>query len=226
MRILVIEDDVALAEAIREALAAPARTVELTHDGSTGEQLLSLYSYDLLLLDVMLPGRSGVEIARAARARGLDMPILMLTALDSLADKVLGFDAGADDYLAKPFEIEELKLRVRALLRRHQPRRDAVLQVGDLTLDPATGRVERGGQAVKLMPKEFTLLELLMRNVGRIVTHSELFLGLWSTDSEQSPGALRTHVKGLRKAIGDTERPQLIESVHGRGYRIDDHAFN
>lgn len=220
MRILLIEDDVALAGVIREALTSVCHEVDVAHDGAAGEEQLHLYPYHLLVLDLLLPKRSGLEICRAARAGGLELPILMLTALDSLADKVQGFDAGADDYLAKPFEIDELKVRVRALLRRHSPRQETVLRVGDLALDPAAGVVQRSGQAIKLMPKEFELLELLMRNVGRIVTHSQILLGLWASDAEQSPGALRTHVKGLRKAIGDTGLPRLIESVHGRGYRM------
>lgn len=226
MRILLIEDDVALANVIHEALSPVCRAVDVAHDGAAGEELLGLYPYSLLVLDLLLPQRSGLEICRAARASGLDLPILMLTALDSLADKVQGFDAGADDYLAKPFEIMELKVRVRALLRRRMPRHETLLRAGELTLDPATRQVHRAGQLLKLMPKEFDLLELLMRNVGRIVTHSQILLGLWARDAEQSPGALRTHVKGLRRAIGDTSTPRLIESVHGRGYRMEDHALD
>lgn len=226
MRLLLVEDDVALAEAVREALSARDRTIDVVHDGSAGEELLGLYAYDLLILDVLLPNRSGFDICRHARAMGQEVPVLFLTALDSLADKVQGFDAGADDFLAKPFELEELKLRARALLRRSAMRREGVLQVGDLTLDPGTGRVQRGDQEIRLMPKEFALLELLMRNAGRIVTHSQILLGLWSTDAEQSAGALRTHIKGIRRAIGDTGARPLIETVHGRGYRMSLHADN
>lgn len=224
MRLLVVEDEAGMANAIREALMGQDRTIDVAYDGAAGEELIELYPYDLLILDVLLPNRSGLDLCRRARALGLEVPILMLTALDSLADKVHGFDAGADDYLAKPFELEELKVRVRALLRRSSGRREGILHVGDLTLDPATGRVQRGQHDVRLMPKEFTLLELLMRNAGRIVTHSQILLGLWSSDSDHSAAALRTHVKGLRKAIGDTGTPQLIETVHGRGYRMIPHA--
>ncbi len=220
MRLLVIEDDVALANAIREALSGRERVIDVAHDGVAAEAMLGLYSYDLLVLDVLLPGPSGLEICRRCRASGHEVPILMLTALDSLADKVQGFDAGADDYLAKPFELDELKVRVRALLRRSNHRPEGVLQVGDLTLAPSTGRVQRAGRDVKLMPKEFALLELLMRHAGRIVSHSQIGLGLWSGESEQSAAALRAHIKGLRKAIGDTGSPPLIETVHGRGYRM------
>lgn len=220
MRLLVVEHDIALAAMIRETLSALDRTIDVVHDGSDGEDLLGLYAYDLLILGVPLPTRTGFDICRLARALGYAFPILILSVSDSLAEKVQSFDAGADDFLAKPFEMEELKLRARALLRRSSMRRESVIQVGNLTLDPGTGRVRRGPHEIRLMPKEFALLELLMRNAGRIVTHSQILLGLWSTDAEQSAGALRTHIKGIRKALGDADSATIIETVHGRGYRL------
>lgn len=220
MRLLVVEGDVGLAEAIREALSAPDRTLDVVHAGAQGEELFSLYQYDLLVLGGQLADRSGVELCRRARLAGHSAGILLVSPHDSLADKIQGFDAGADDYLTRPIELEELKVRARALLRRSTGRRGEVLTVGDLTLESATGRVQRAGRDIKLMPKEFTLLELLMSHAGRIVTHSQILLGLWSSDADHSASALRTHIKGLRKAIGDSSPVRLIETIHGRGYRL------
>jgi DNA-binding response OmpR family regulator len=221
MRVLIVEDEPSLAAALREALAGIGHAVDVASDGEAAEEMLAAYPYDLALLDVTLPRRSGLEVCRHARDRGLNLPILMLTARDTLADKVAGLDAGADDYLIKPFELDELLARVRALLRRRSPSKEAVLRVADLTLDPATGEVSRGGVPIKVTRKERALLEVLMRNAGRIVPRERILEHLWDMDAEPDPEVIRAHVKLLRKAIADQHAPRLIETVHGIGYRIN-----
>ncbi len=221
MRVLIVEDEQELAAALREAMESIGHAVDLAPDAELAEEFLAAYPYDLAILDVMLPRRSGLDVCRFARARKLDLPILMLTARDTLADKVAGLDAGADDYLVKPFELAELLARVRALLRRHSPRKDAVLRVGDLSLDPASGEVLRGGTPIRLARKERALLEVLMRNAGRIVPRARILEHLWDMDAEPDPEVIRAHVKLLRRAISDRHEPRLIETVHGVGYRMN-----
>lgn len=221
MRILIVEDEPALAAALREALAGSGHAVDVAADGEAAMANLAAYPYDLMLLDVMLPRQSGLEVCRHARERGLDLPILMLTARDTLADKVAGLDAGADDYLIKPFELDELLARVRALLRRKSDRKDAILRVADLQLDPASGEVQRAGRRLKLTRKEHALLEVLMRHAGRIVPRERIIEHLWDMEAEPDPEVVRAHVKLLRKAIGDSGEPRLIETVHGIGYRMN-----
>ncbi|HEY9899523.1 MAG TPA: response regulator transcription factor [Pantanalinema sp.] len=220
MRILVIEDEPPLANALHEALSAQGHAVDVAHDGVEGLDLLRAVPFDLAVLDVMLPLRSGLEVCREARREGVETPILMLTARDTLQDKVQGLDAGADDYLVKPFELPELMARVRALLRRNSTQKEAVLVVGDLSLDPATGEVWRAGQSIKLGRKERALLEALMRSAGRTLTHDRIVSHLWELDAEPNPEVIRAHVKGLRRAIGDQSEPRLIQTVHGIGYRL------
>ena len=225
MRLLIVEDEPALSAALREALTGIGHAVDQAHDGEAATELLALYPYDLAILDVSLPRTSGLDVCREARRRGLDLPILMLTARDTLSDKVAGLDAGADDYMVKPFELDELFARVRALLRRRAPQREAVLKAADLTLDPATGEVSRAGKPIRLARKERALLEVLMRNAGRIVPRERILEHLWDMDSEPDPEVIRAHVKLLRKAIADQQSPRLIETIHGVGYRLngDDH---
>ncbi|HEY9855096.1 MAG TPA: response regulator transcription factor [Stenomitos sp.] len=224
MRILVVEDHVALANALQESLESDGHAVDVAHDGATGLELLLAFPYDLIILDVTLPGRSGLEVCREARDRHIASPILMLTARDALSDKVAGLDSGADDYMVKPFELPELKARVRALLRRTTSVKNSVLQVGDLTLDPATGDAWRSGEPLKLHRKERALLEVLMRNAGRIVTREQIIEHLYDLEAEPTHEVLRAHIKGLRKAIGDDREPRLIQTVHGVGYRMANHV--
>jgi DNA-binding response OmpR family regulator len=221
MRILIVEDEKDLAAALREALEGIGHAVDVAADGADGDDLLAAVPYDLALLDVTLPRQTGLDLCRQARMRGLDLPILMLTARDTLADKVAGLDAGADDYMVKPFELDELLARVRALLRRRTPSKEAVLRVADLTLDPATGEVARAGTPLRLARKERALLEVLMRNAGRIVSRERILEHLWDLDAEPDPEVIRAHVKLLRKAIADQREPRLIETIHGIGYRMN-----
>lgn len=221
MRLLIVEDEPDLAAALREALEGIGHAVDVAPDGDAAEDLLAVVPYDLALLDVTLPSKSGLDVCRWARKRGLDLPILMLTARDTLADKVAGLDAGADDYMVKPFELDELLARVRALLRRRTPSKEAVLRVADLTLDPATGEVARAGTPLRLARKERALLEVLMRNAGRIVSRERILEHLWDLEAEPDPEVIRAHVKLLRKAIADQREPRLIETIHGIGYRMN-----
>lgn len=226
MRLLIVEDEAALAAALREALTGIGHAVDVAADGASALDLLALYPYDLAILDLTLPQTSGLEVCREARHRGWALPILMLTARDTLADKVAGLDAGADDYMVKPFELDELFARVRALLRRRMPQKEAVLRVADLRLNPATGEVSRGGVPVRLARKERALLELLMRNAGRIVPRERILEHLWDMEASPDPEIVRAHVKLLRKAISDTTSPRLIETVHGIGYRLNGEAHD
>lgn len=224
MRILVVEDNLALSGALQESLEQDGHAVDCAHDGGAALDLLGAFPYDLILLDVTLPGPSGLEICRKARERHVATPILMLTARDTLSDKIAGLDSGADDYMVKPFELPELKARVRALLRRAMPHKQSILQVGDLEFDPATGDVRRAGRLLKLHRKERALLEVLMRQAGRIVTRDQIVEHLYDLDAEPSHEVIRAHVKGLRRAIGDDGDPRLIQTVHGIGYRMTAHV--
>ncbi len=226
MRVLIVEDEPALAAALREALAGIGHAVDVADDGEQAQELFAAYPYDLAVLDVTLPRQSGLDVCRQARLRGLDLPILMLTARDTLSDKVAGLDAGADDYMVKPFELDELLARVRALLRRRSPHKEAVLRVGDLSLDPASGEVLRAGEPVRLARKERALLEVLMRNAGRIVPRERILEHLWDMEAEPDPEVIRAHVKLLRKALRDQQEPRLIETVHGIGYRMNPGAHD
>lgn len=219
MRILIAEDERPLAAALQDALAGQGHAVDVAPDGEVAADRALHGPYDLAVLDIGLPIRTGLEVCRAVRAAGRDLPILMLTARDSLADKVTGLDAGADDYLVKPFELDELHARVRALLRRRAPMRDPVLRVGPLALDPATGRATRDGRELALPRKEFALLEYFMRHPGRLLTREQILDHMWG---DASPGSdlVRAHVKLLRKAIADHDTPRLIQTVHGVGFRL------
>lgn len=221
MRILVVEDESHLASALQETLANKGHAVDVAPEGPQALAAMRAYPYDVVVLDVMLPGLSGLEVCRQARNEGLAVPILMLTSRDTLRDKVAGLDAGADDYLVKPFELDELHARVRALLRRSTSK-DPLLTVGDLVMDPASGDVRRGGEPIKLARKERALLEVLMRHAGRIVTHEQIIEHLWTMDEEPQPELVRAHIKGLRKAIGDKGALRIIQTVHGVGYRMVD----
>lgn len=222
MRVLVVEDEPRLRGALREALEKAGYTVDTAGDGVQGLEAILDLPCDAVVLDIMLPRLSGLDVCRTARKQGRDVPILLLTARDSTADKVAGLDAGADDYLVKPFEIAELLARVRALLRRQGGRKQGVLQVADLVLDPATGDVTRGGKPVVLARKQRALLEYLLRSAGRIVTRDQILEHVWDFAADPESDVVRAQVKLLRKAIGDTGRPRLIETVHGIGYRMAD----
>lgn len=224
MRVLVVEDEPDLRSALAAALKKAGHAVDAAEDGPSGLAHLETYPYDLAVLDVMLPGTSGLAVCAEARRKGLALPILMLTARDTVGDKVAGLDAGADDYMVKPFELDELLARVRALLRRHADKKEGPLRVGALQLDPATGEVTRDGKPLALGRKQRALLEYFMRNPDRVLTREQIFDHVWNGEAEPDSDVVRAQVKLLRKAIGDQDGPRLIQTVHGVGYRMSDHA--
>jgi DNA-binding response OmpR family regulator len=222
LRLLLVEDHRDIAANIADYFGALGHSVELAGDGAEGLQLAESGSHDVVLLDLMLPQLDGLELCRRLRGAGCDVPVLMLTALDALPDKVAGFEAGADDYLAKPFALAELKLRVEALTRRHRaapsPR---VLRVGELSYDPGALHASRGGVPIVLNPTTRRLLELLMRQTHRVVSRAELMRGLWGEGADDDE-ALRAHMHALRQAVDKPFARPLLHTVHRVGYRLAD----
>ncbi len=220
MRILVIEDEKKVAEFIRNGLVEEGYAVDAAFDGDAGFELASSGEYDAILLDVMLPRVDGVTLCAGLRAAGCDTPILMLTAKDAVSDKVRGLDAGADDYLTKPFAFEELLARIRALLRKKYQHQATRLAVDDLVLDTATHSVTRAGEAIPLSVKEYALLEYLMRNAGSVVTRTMISEHVWDISFETFTNVIDVYISYLRNKI-DRGRPRaLIQTVRGRGYTL------
>ena len=220
MRILVVEDDPAIAAAIRSILADAGEAVDVAGDGTDALGWAGTYPYDLVILDVVLPGMDGVAVCRTLRERGSKIPILMLTALDAIEDRVAGLDAGADDYLAKPFAGAELLARVRALRRRGVGEAAAVLRLGDLELDPAAREVRRGGKAIRLTSKEFALLEVLARHPGQVFPQDRLIDAVWDADFAAASNVVEVYIRSLRRKVDGGRRDGLIETVRGAGYRL------
>ncbi|HNK63626.1 MAG TPA: response regulator transcription factor [Anaerolineales bacterium] len=222
MRILLVEDNQRLSDSLKRSLVNNGGyVVDTAYDGAEGEELAMVTEYDLIILDVMLPIKDGFEVCRSLRENNINIPILMLTARDALSDRVTGLDSGADDYLVKPFEIEELHARLRALLRRESPDKNTVLKIADLTLDPATHVVERAGQAVELTAREYALLEYLMRNSNRLVTRRMIENSLWSYESTVASNVVDVYIRRLRRKVDDPFEVKLIETIRGSGYRIN-----
>ncbi|MFG0330844.1 MAG: response regulator transcription factor [Phycisphaerales bacterium] len=220
MRILVVEDNPKLAAAIEQGLVEQGYTIDVAHRGYEGEEMAAIEPYDVIVLDLMLPDRDGVDVCRNLRRRKIATPILMLTALSGTADKVTGLNAGADDYLTKPFEFEELLARVRALMRRAEPSESTVLSQDDLKLDLVQRTATRDGKIIKLSNKEFALLEFLMRNPNRVLSRSLIGEKVWDMNYEPSSNVIDVYISTLRKKIDrGFERP-LIHTVVGMGYRF------
>ena len=220
MRLLVVEDQLRLARALQRGLQAEGFVVDLEADGTAGLETARHGQYDALVLDVMLPGMSGHQIVRTLRAEGDWVPIIMLSARDGEYDQAAGLDAGADDYLTKPFSYVVLVARLRALIRRGAPDRPAVLTAGDLTLDPATRAVQRGPADVALTPREFALLELLLRRRGEVLTKTEILQHVWDSHYSGDPNIVEVYVGYLRRKIDAPFGRQGIETVRGVGYRL------
>jgi DNA-binding response OmpR family regulator len=221
MKILIVEDDETIASVLAEALTTNHYMVERAADGLTGLELAQAFHYDLLVLDIILPKLDGITLCRQARAHGLQMPILLLSAKDSSADRVMGLEAGADDYLVKPYDLSELIARIQALLRRGSSTLPTVLTWEKLQLDPEASQVTYGGKFLHLTPKEYGILELFLRNPQRIFSRSAILKRIWSNDDFPQELAVYTQIKGLRqklKAAGMTV--DLIETVYGLGYRL------
>jgi DNA-binding response OmpR family regulator len=220
MRILLVEDNKRLSDTLRLSLADDGYAVDVAYDGQEGQELAELTAYSLIILDVMLPIRDGLAVCRSLRNKHINTPILMLTARDALDDRVEGLDSGADDYLVKPFELEELRARLRSLLRRESDDRSGTLRIADLLLDPATHFVERAGQSIDLTSREYNLLEYLMRNPNRLITRQMAEDQLWSYDSTIASNVIDVYIRRLRRKIDEPFEPKLIETVRGSGYRL------
>jgi two-component system, OmpR family, response regulator len=223
MRVLVVEDEERLAELLSRGLRKAGLGVDLTHTGEEALVRAGASTYDLILLDLMLPGIDGFEVCRGLRAQQIWSPTLMLTARDGVADRVKGLDSGADDYLVKPFSYDELLARIRALTRRVMPPRPNVLEVGDLRLDPAERRAWSGKEALTLTAREFGLLETFMRAPGRVVSRFELLERVWDASYENRSNIIEVYVGHLREKLGR----EAIVTVRGAGYMLrvdeDDH---
>jgi len=220
MRILVVEDEAKVASFIRRALEEESYAVDVCGDGAQGLDLARAGCYDLIILDLMLPGMPGLEVLKALRKEQVAAPVLILTARSELDQKVKGLDAGADDYLTKPFAIEELVARVRALLRRGTGEAAGVLQVDDLVLNPATREVTRGGKRIELTAKEYALLEYLMRNAGRVLTRPMIAEHVWNQDFDTFTNVIDVYVNYLRNKIDRGQERKLIQTVRGSGYTL------
>jgi len=217
MRLLVVEDEARLAHALRRGLTADGFIVEVAGDGDSGLELARHGDFDAVLLDIMLPRRSGYDVVRALRTEENWVPVLMLSAKDGEHDQADGLDYGADDYLTKPFSYVVLLARLRALLRRAPQARPAVLTAGDIRLDPATRQVTVSEEPVSLTPREFGLLEYLMRRPGRVVTKIEILDHVWDAAADISPNAVEVYIGYLRRKLGR----RLVETVRGVGYRLE-----
>jgi two-component system response regulator MprA len=220
MRILLVEDEKKLAGFIRRALKEDGHAVDLCHDGDTGLHRAASQSYDAIILDLMLPGRGGLEILGDLRAKGRSTPVLILTARDSLQDRVTGLDRGADDYLTKPFALEELLARVRALLRRTGDGTGETLRFADLELDPGTREVTRGGERIELTRTEFSLLELFLLNPRQVLTRSLIFERVWGYDFGFASNSLDVYIGYLRRKTEAGGKLRLIHTVRGVGYAL------
>lgn len=218
MRILLVEDDRKVASFIRKGLAEEGYAVDVAHDGETGLAMGLDRLHDVIVLDVMLPKKPGFQVLRELRQAKVVTPVLLLTARDAVEDKVQGLDAGADDYLTKPFAFAELLARVRALLRRGKATQAPVLQVADLILDPAARTVKRGGAAIPLTNREFALLEYFLRNPGRVLTRTMIAEHVWDYSFDAGTNVIDVYVNYLRKKIDAGREPKLIHTVRGVGY--------
>ncbi len=221
MKILIVEDDERISDAIAEDLADRNYAVEVAYDGLEAWELLDVFTYDLILLDVMLPKLDGIALCQKLRAKGCSIPILMLTARDMITDKVVGLDAGADDYMVKPFELEELTARIRALLRRGSTALPPILQWGELRLDPSTCEVFYQDKLLGLSPKEYKLLEFFLRNGRRVFSRAQILEHLWPFEQVPEEATVKAHIRGLRQKLESVGAPHdLIETVYGLGYRL------
>jgi|SRR5262245_26436818 len=220
MRVLLIEDDRKAAKLLSKGLREEGFVVDVASTGEEGEEQAAINEYDVIVLDWLLPAKDGIAVCHSLRMRDLSTPILMLTARDSLADRVKGLSTGADDYLTKPFAFAELLARIRALLRRSRSAQPTVLRIGDLTLDPGSRRVTRAGVSITLTSKEFAILEVLMRSAGDIVSRTRLVERVWDEASEVLDNLVDVHLSHLRKKIDSAERPPLIHTIRGFGYRL------
>jgi len=221
MRILLVEDDKSVAHFVKKGLREGYFAVDVAYDGEEGQYLALHEQYDLLILDIMLPKMDGVEILKSIREKGIDTPVIFLTAKDAERDIVNGLNLGADDYMVKPFSINELLARVRAILRRADGERLSKLQVADLTMDLNTHKIFRGGRRIDLTPREYALLEYLMRNEGQILTRTMISESVWDYHFDSLTNVIDVHVYHLRNKIDKGFKPKLLHSIKGVGYVLE-----
>ena len=217
MRVLVVEDDPMIGEAVVTGLSADGYAVDWVRDGRSAELSMGTHPYSLVLLDIGLPARDGIEVLKAMRGGKLDVPVLIITARDTVADRIAGLDAGADDYLVKPFDLDELSARVRALLRRAAGRAEPLIQRGGLTLNPATHEVRLHGKSVDISAREFALLLALAERAGSVVSRAQLEEKLYGWNEAVGSNAIEVHVHNLRRKLGES----VIRNVRGLGYTLD-----
>lgn len=220
MRILVVEDNHRLNSSLVASLTHEGYSVDSAYDGQEGQDLAEITAYDLIILDILLPQKDGLEVCRDLRRRRIHTPILLLTARDSVDDRVQGLDSGADDYLVKPFAMRELCARLRALLRRQQPSKQGRLEMGNLVIDPIVHTVEREGRPIDLTPKEFALLEYLMYHPNQVVTREMIEQHIWNYDFECESNVIDVYIRRLRRKIDDPFSSKLLTTVRGIGYRL------
>ncbi len=220
MRILLVEDEMRLAHIVKKGLVEEGYAVDQTHDGEEGLYLATSEPYDVIVLDVMLPKIDGVKVCLELRKRQVTTPVLMLTAKTRVEDRVTGLDAGADDYLGKPFAFIELKSRVHALIRRNQKLPQTILQIDDLALDPLKHEAARAGKLITLTPKEFAILELLLRHKDEVVTRTQIMEHTWDYNFDSLSNVVDVFITTLRRKIDRGRKHKLIRTVHGVGYKI------
>lgn len=222
MRVLIVEDEHKIARALKKALEQETYAVDIAYDGDEGYAMATTEPYDIAIIDRMLPGSyDGLGIVKAMREAKVHTPVLFLSALGSISERTAGLDAGADDYLVKPFALEELLARVRALLRRPTEQQSAILEAGDLSLDTITYNVKRAGKSVQLTSKEFALLEYMLRNPGRPLSKEVIISHVWDYDADILPNTVEVYIKYLRNKIDSPFKTPLIHTVRGFGYKLE-----
>lgn len=220
-KILVVDDDVELAEKVRDWLVFEKFTVDVANNGADAQHFLAAYQYDVIILDWQLPDTQGIDICKEFRAKGGLTPVLFLTGKDSIESKEIGLDSGADDYVTKPFHVKELGARIRALLRRTPGLQLQTISCGHLAIESGTFKVKNEGKDVQLLPKEFALLEYLMRRPNQVFSSKALLNAVWDSDSEASDDTIRTYIKTLRKKVTSSNGFCPIKTIHGLGYKIE-----
>lgn len=217
MRVLLVEDDELLGKGVRSGLSSQGYTVDWLKDGQAAELALLTESFDCVILDLGLPKRDGLDVLKNVRTKGNEMPVLILSARESIEDRIKGLDTGADDYLPKPFDLDELYARLRSLQRRSVGRADPLIHYGDLKLDPASHSVYQNNQRINMSPREFALLHKLLENTGRVMSREHLSQSLYGWDTEIDSNAVEVHIHNLRKKLGN----KIIQTVRGVGYMVD-----
>ena len=220
-KILLVEDDDDLRESLKIWIKKEGFNIEACRDGESGLELMAMSEFDVIILDWQLPGISGIDVLRHYRMKGGQTPVIFLTGKDQIDDKVIGLEGGADDYLTKPFKMQELTARLKALLRRNRDIIESVISFGDLQLDPSAKSLRRNGEELKLPPREFSLLEFLMRHKEETFPANDLLRHVWSTDSQATDQTVRTCIKRVRQIIDTPDQDSYIDNIHGHGYRMN-----